>query len=58
MNPRARCHAVANPKDARFAWDVTIDPSAPPQEEPAELTLAKLSKGATFQLEQRRALRN
>jgi hypothetical protein len=57
VNPRARCHPVANPKDARFAWDVVIDPSAPPQEDPPELKLARLSKGATFQLEQRRVLR-
>jgi hypothetical protein len=58
VNPRARCHPVANPKDARFAWDVVIDPAAAPQEEPPELKLARLSKGATFQLEQRRALRH
>ena len=58
MNPRARCHPVANPKDARLAWDVVIDPSAAPQEEPPELKLARLSKGATFQLEQRRTLRH
>jgi hypothetical protein len=58
VNPRARCHPVANPKDARLAWDVVIDASAAPQEEPPELKLARLSKGATFQLEQRRALRH
>jgi hypothetical protein len=49
---------VENPKDARFAWDVVIDRSAPAQQEPPELKLARLSKGATFRLEQRRALRN
>jgi hypothetical protein len=58
VNPRARCHPIANPKDARFAWDVVIDPSADPQEEPPELKLARLSKGATFRLEQRRGLRS
>jgi hypothetical protein len=58
VNPRARCHPDANPKNARFAWDVVIDPSAAPQEEPPELKLARLSKGATFRLEQRRTLRN
>src|SRR4029453_4407191 len=42
VNPRARCHPVANPKDARFAWDVVIDVSAAPQEEPPELKLARL----------------
>jgi len=56
-NPHARCHPVSNPVDARLAWDVVIDPSAPPQQEPPELKLARLSRGATFQLEQRRALR-
>jgi hypothetical protein len=35
-----------------------IDPAAPPQEDPPELKLARLSKGATFRLEQRRGLRN
>jgi hypothetical protein len=58
VNPRARCHPVANPKDERLAWDVVIDPSAAPQEEPPELKLARLSKGATFRLEQRRTLRH
>jgi hypothetical protein len=58
VNPRARCVPVANPKDARFAWDVVIDPTADPQEEPPELKLARISKGATFQLERRRGLRS
>ncbi len=58
MNPRARCVPIANPVDARLAWDVVIDPAAAPQEEPPELKLARLSKGATFRLEQRRTLRN
>ncbi len=49
---------LADPKDARLAWDVVIDPSAEPQEEPPELKLARLSKGATFQMERRRSLRS
>lgn len=57
VNPRARCHPVANPKQARLAWDVVIDPSAEPQAPPPELKLAKLSRGAAFALEQRRTLR-
>jgi hypothetical protein len=57
VNPHARCHPVASPRGARLAWDVVIDPAAPPQKEPPELELARLSKGATFQLEQRRTLR-
>ncbi len=57
VNPYARCHPVANPKDARFAWEVVIDPSAKPQAPPSELSLAKISRGAGFQFEQRRTLR-
>jgi hypothetical protein len=57
VNPRARCHPVASPKQARLAWDVVIDPAADPQKEPQELALAKLSRGAGFRFEQRRTLR-
>ena len=56
VNPRARCHPV-DPGDARLAWDVVIDPGAPPQEEPMELGLARISRGADFELMQRRPLR-
>ncbi len=58
VNPRARCHPVANPEDARLAWDVVIDPAAEPQAPSRELKLAKISKGATFRFEQRRTLRS
>ena len=58
VNPHARCHPVPNPKGARLAGDAVIDPAAPPQEEPPELKLARLSKGASFRLELRRALRS
>jgi hypothetical protein len=57
VNPHARCHAVAKPGEARYAWDVVIDSSAPPQEEPGELALSRFSRGADFELEQRRPLR-
>ncbi|MBW1683567.1 MAG: hypothetical protein JRS35_00745 [Deltaproteobacteria bacterium] len=57
VNPRARCHPVTSPKDARLAWDVVIDPSAEPQPVPQELALAKISRGASFRFEQRRTLR-
>ncbi len=57
VNPRARCHPVPNPTDARLAWDVEIDPDAEPQPEPAELQLARISTGAEFKFEQRRLLR-
>ncbi|MEE8474736.1 MAG: hypothetical protein V3T01_05255, partial [Myxococcota bacterium] len=57
VNPRARCHPVASPRDARLAWDVVIDPSADPQPVPQELELAKISRGAAFRFKQRRVLR-
>ena len=57
VNPRARCHPVSNPKGARLAWDVVIDPTAEPQLPPQELSLAKLSRGAAFRFERRRTLR-
>jgi hypothetical protein len=57
VNPHARCHPVRDPGDARFAWDVVIDRAAEPQPVPEELNLAKISRGAAFQFEQRRTLR-
>ena len=57
VNPRARCHPVANPVGARLAWDVVIDPEAEPQRDPPELALARFSRGAAFRFEQRRPLR-
>jgi hypothetical protein len=58
INPHARCHPVAAPRDARFAWDVVIDPESEPQPEPVELKLARFSRGAEFELMQRRPLRS
>jgi hypothetical protein len=58
INPRARCHPVSDPRDARLAWDVIIDPSAEPQPEPRELELARMSRGASFRFERRRLLRS
>ena len=57
VNPRARCIPVAA-AGAELAWDVVIDPAAEPAEPPMELALAKISRGATFQFEQRRTLRD
>jgi hypothetical protein len=57
VDPRARCIPVAKPANARLAWDVVIDPGAEPQPPPMELSLAKISRGATFQFERRRGLR-
>ena len=57
VNPRARCHPISDPTDARLAWDVVIDPRAEPRDPPQELNLAKISRGAGFRFEQRRTLR-
>ena len=57
VNPHARCHPVADPGDARFAWDIVIDRAAEPQFVPQELKLARISRGAAFEFEQRRTLR-
>ena len=57
INPRARCSPVLQPGDARLAWDVMIDPSSEPQQSPRELGLARISRGAEFDLMQRRPLR-
>jgi hypothetical protein len=58
VEPRARCQPVAEPGDARLAWDVVVDPNAEPQPEPQLLRLARLSRGADFELMQRRPLRH
>ena len=57
VDPQARCHPVHEPEDARLAWDVVIDPASEPQEEPGELRLARISRGAGFELMRRRPLR-
>ena len=57
VNPRARCYPDSKTRDARLAWEVVIDPGAEPQEEPPELALARISRGAAFRFEQRRTLR-
>jgi hypothetical protein len=57
INPHARCHPVTDPTSARFAWDVVIDLTSDPQPIPQELKLARISRGAGFQFEQRRILR-
>jgi hypothetical protein len=57
VNPRARCRPARATSGARLAWEVVIDPAAEPRDEPQELKLARLSRGAAFRFEQRRALR-
>ena len=57
INPRARSRALSDPGDARFAWEIEIDDTAPAAPPPQELNLAKISRGAAFQFEQRRLLR-
>ena len=53
VNPRARCRQMQVP-GARVAWRVEIDATAEPTPEPGAVTLAKLSKGATFRFVPRR----
>jgi hypothetical protein len=55
-NPKARCRA-AQASGSRFAWEVVLDPSAEPKDEPTELKLGRISRGVDFELEQRRTLR-
>jgi hypothetical protein len=56
VNPKARCHQ-AEPGDARFAWEVFIDPAAEPKGEPQQMKMARYSRGVDFELMQRRPLR-
>lgn len=58
VNPRARCHALPRPAGGGLAWLVEIDPAAEPRPEPQELKLARISRGAAFEFEQRRPLRS
>jgi hypothetical protein len=58
INPRARCHPVSDPRGARLAWEIRIDPRAVPQPEPQELKLARMSRGASFRFERRRLPRS
>jgi hypothetical protein len=57
INPRARCHPVPRQGKARLAWELVVDPTSTPQLPPQELNLAKISRGASFEFEQRRTLR-
>jgi len=57
VNPRARCRPLADPRDAKLAWEVAIDPASEPQPVPQELKLARISRGAGFRFERRRLLR-
>jgi hypothetical protein len=52
VNAHARCLAAGE-----RAWDVVIDPSAPPLPEPPEVQLAKISGGSRIVFQRRRPLR-
>ncbi|MEM7413554.1 MAG: hypothetical protein AAF430_25200 [Myxococcota bacterium] len=56
VNPRAQVHAI-DAGDARFAWEVVIDPQSDPWQEPPEVQIARISRGFEFQMIQRRPLR-
>lgn len=55
VNPRARCRRI-DIAGTRVAWSVEIDPSAEPSAEAAAVSLAKMSKGATFRFQHPRQL--
>jgi len=48
---------VTDSTSSRFSWDVVLDRTSDPQPIPQELKLARISRGAAFQFEQRRTLR-
>ncbi|MDP6977744.1 MAG: hypothetical protein QF570_03965 [Myxococcota bacterium] len=56
VNPKARCAPVGS-GTARFAWEIEIDPSAEALDEPAEMKMARYSRGVDFELMARRPLR-
>jgi hypothetical protein len=56
VNPRARCRPAPRTPEGGLAWWVEIDPASDPQPTPQELKLAKISRGAAFEFEQRRVL--
>ena len=58
VNPRARCRPEPNPASGRLEWEIVIDDTAEPQPEPEELAIARISRGAAFQFERRRTLRD
>ena len=58
VSTHARCHPTSPPPGRALAWDIVIDPDSPPQPEPQELKLARISGGAKFSFEQRRPLRS
>jgi hypothetical protein len=51
--PRARVTRVDPSPGAAATWDITIDPDAPPADQPTEVTLAEFSTGASFTFERR-----
>jgi len=57
INPRAHCHPISPGEEGALAWEVEIDPACEPSPPPAELQLAKISRGANFEFERRRHLR-
>ena len=57
VNPNAFLRPV-DAGDARFAWEVVIDPGAEALDEPPEMKLARISRGVDFELMKRRPLRD
>ncbi len=48
VNPRARCVPATPTGSERLAWDVVVDPAAPPAETPVEVAMVAASNTARF----------
>ncbi len=57
VDRQARTRAAEPNPGERFAWEVVIDPSAPPAQEAPEVSLTRVSTGADFGFTRRRPLR-
>jgi hypothetical protein len=57
VNPRATTTPAAPRAGERLAFRIDVDPKAEPHPEPADVKLARVSRGASLVLERRRPLR-
>jgi len=57
VNPQASVSSTSTRPGEQFAYDVVIDPDAPPAREAPEIGLAKISTGATVEFSPRRPVR-
>jgi hypothetical protein len=57
VDKQAQTRAATPANDERFAWEVVVDPTAPPAKEAPEVSLTRVSTGADFTFSRRRPLR-